>query len=89
MLLKRLEEEGAVAAKQGQVETKGAISKGCQSPKPLPEQNGGSPEVAPFPMKVGDGNLEDALEHRTIGLQGFVPERLKAIVASIPVGLIE
>jgi len=40
-------------------------------------------------MKVGDGNLEDALEHRTIGLQGFVPERLKAIVAAIPVGLIE
>jgi hypothetical protein len=40
-------------------------------------------------MQVGHGDLENALEHRAIGLQGFMPEGLEAIVTGIPITLIE
>jgi len=40
-------------------------------------------------MQMGNSNLENALEHRAFGLQGFVPEGLEAIVAGVPVALVE
>jgi len=40
-------------------------------------------------MQMGNSNLENALELRAFGLKGFVPEGFKAIVAGIPVTLVE
>jgi hypothetical protein len=40
-------------------------------------------------MQVGHGDLEYALEHRAIGLQGFMPEGFEAIVTRIPVARVE
>ena len=40
-------------------------------------------------MQMGNSNLENALELRALGLQGFVPEGFEAIVACIPIALVE
>ena len=89
LLLESLEKESTVSAEQVEIETKGTFTTGRQPPQSLPQQHRGSPEVAPFAMQMGHGDLEDALEHRAIGLEGFVPERLEAIVAGVPVAQIE
>ena len=40
-------------------------------------------------MQMGNSNLKNSLEHRALGLQGFVPEGLEAIVAGVPVTMVE
>ena len=40
-------------------------------------------------MQMGNSNLENALELRAFGLEGFVPEGFEAIVAGIPIALVE
>jgi hypothetical protein len=40
-------------------------------------------------MQMGNSNLENALELRPFGLQGFVPEGFKTIVAGIPLAMVE
>jgi hypothetical protein len=89
LLLEGFKVLGAVGAQKGEVETHGAITARRQPPQPLAQQHGGSPQIAPFAMEVGHGDLENALDHRAIGLQGFMPEGFEAIVTGIPVTLIK
>lgn len=71
------------------IDTEALIGTGPQPTQALTQQHGGSPAVAPLPVKVGHGNLEDALENGALGLQGLMPEGLEAIVTGIPVTLVE
>jgi hypothetical protein len=63
---------------------------GCgQAAKTFTKQHCGAPLIAPFKMVMGHGNLEDGLKYRPEATLGFVPDRLKIIVTSIPFAPIE
>jgi len=72
-----------------EIHTEGTIGTEPQPTQALTQQHGGTTKIAPLTMKVGHGDLEDALENGALGLQGFMPEGLKAIVTGIPVALVE
>lgn len=62
---------------------------GGQAAKTFTKQHCGSGVIAPLKMVMGHGNLEDGLEYRPEAALGFMPDRLKIIVASIPFASIE
>ena len=57
---------------------------GGQASKTFTKQHCGAPLITPFKMVMGHGNLEDGLEYRSEATLGFMPDRLKIIVTSIP-----
>ena len=57
---------------------------GGQAAKTFTKQHCGAPLITPFKMVMGHGNLEDGLEYRPEAALGFMPDRLKIIVTSIP-----
>jgi len=57
---------------------------GGQAAKTFTEQHCGALLIAPFEMVMGHGNLEDGLEYRPEASLGFMPDRLKIIVTSVP-----
>ena len=57
---------------------------GGQAAKTFTKQHCGAPLIAPLKMVMGHGNLEDGLEYRPEAALGFMPDRLKIIVTSVP-----
>jgi len=57
---------------------------GGQAAKTFTEQHCGALLVTPFKMVMGHGNLEDGLKYRPEAALGFMPDRLKIIVTSVP-----
>ena len=62
---------------------------GGQAAKTFTKQHCGAPLIAPLKMVMGHGNLEDGLQYRPEAALGFMPDRLKIIVTSIPFAAIE
>ena len=62
---------------------------GSQATQAFAEKHCGAPLIAPLKMVMGHGNLEDALEYRPESSLGFMPDRLKIIVTSVPFAPIE
>jgi len=62
---------------------------GGQAAKTFTKQHSGAPLIAPFKMVMGHGNLEDGLEYGSEAALGFMPDRLKIIVTSVPFAPIE
>ena len=60
-----------------------------QAAQAFAEKHYGAPLITPFKMVMGHGNLEDGLEYRSEAALGFMPDRLKIIVTSIPFAAIE
>jgi hypothetical protein len=60
-----------------------------QATKTFTKQHCGAPLITPFKMVMGHGNLEDGLEYRPETALGFMPDRLKIIVTSVPFAPIE
>jgi len=57
---------------------------GGQAAKTFTEQHCGALLVTPFKMVMGHGNLEDGLKYRPEAALGFMPDRLKIVVTSVP-----
>lgn len=55
----------------------------------FPHQHGGTAEVAPLQVELGDRDLENALQHRPHRPLGLVPQLLESIVAAVPVPFVE
>ena len=62
---------------------------GHQPAQTFTKKHCGSPLIAPLKMVMGHGNLEDALENRPEAPLGFMPDRFKIIVTSVPLAPIE
>ena len=60
-----------------------------QAAETFTKQHCGAPLITPFKMVMGHGNLEDGLEYRPEAALGFMPDRLKIIVTSVPFAPIE
>ena len=62
---------------------------GSQAAQPFTEQHYGALLIAPLKMVMGHGNLEHALKYRPKSPLGFMPDRLKIIMTSVPFTAIE
>jgi hypothetical protein len=60
-----------------------------QAAQTFTKKHCGSPLITPFQMVMGHGDLQDALEYRPKAPLGFMPDRLKIIVTSVPFAPIE
>jgi hypothetical protein len=60
-----------------------------QAAKTFTKQHCGASLIAPLKMVMGNGNLEDGLKYRPETALGFMPDRLKIIVTSVPFAPIE
>ena len=62
---------------------------GGQAAKTFTKKHCGAPLITPFKVVMGHGNLEDGLKYRPEAALGFMPDRLKIIVTSVPFAPIE
>jgi hypothetical protein len=62
---------------------------GGQATQAFAEKHCGASLIIPLKMVMGYGNLENALEYRPEASLGFMPDRFKIIVTSVPLAPIE
>ena len=60
-----------------------------QAAQAFAEKHCCAPLIAPLKMVMGHGNLENALEYGPEASLGFMPDRFKIIVTSVPLAPIE
>ena len=76
-------------AQRLEIQAQSLIFAGAEAAQPLTGEHHGPMPIAALEVELGNGNLEDALQHRPYRALGFMPKLFEAVVTGVPVAGIE